>query len=328
MRAWDSLSRSPDCDCRGQNAAILEAGLTQEVLAGPLRPGSVRGWWVQGRPLVPAAFLQEVQVRTTRAALDNLTRGRIPPLYGSPVAYQRDPRGCNHAARWWVALERATADCEDLAAWRAAERFQRTGRWPGFVVAATATPGLVHVRLVDEDPSRILVLAGRYVPGRRAPDSACPVPGAIEAGGEAGQVPEHRDPSLLHPALRAGLAAAARAGISVDLVSGRRSAERQIALWEDRFRQAREAGEAAPSSWDAAELEWVRWASWIEAERKGRHGRPRLALPGNSPHQAGRAMDLGGTADALEAFAALNAATLGRPVPGEPWHFEPLEDAP
>lgn len=50
-----------------------------------------------------------------------LSTGQLPWLYDAGVWYQREPRG---EERWLTptqALERGAADCEDLAAWRAAE---------------------------------------------------------------------------------------------------------------------------------------------------------------------------------------------------------------
>lgn len=52
-------------------------------------------------------------------------RPDTPPLYGSGVRYQREPQASRGVVELWdtvpVVLRQGYGDCEDLAAWRAAE---------------------------------------------------------------------------------------------------------------------------------------------------------------------------------------------------------------
>ena len=85
--------------------------------------------------------------------------GKIPPLYQSGIRYRRD------AGETWdscqVCLRRGYGDCEDLAAYRAAE-LQCAGIPARAVVMRSSTPGVAWhcvVRLPGgriEDPSRKL----------------------------------------------------------------------------------------------------------------------------------------------------------------------------
>lgn len=50
-----------------------------------------------------------------------LLDGTVPSLYESGVRYEREPRGSERWLTPSMALLRGAADCEDLAAWRAAE---------------------------------------------------------------------------------------------------------------------------------------------------------------------------------------------------------------
>ena len=104
-----------------------------------------------------------VQLREAEAAGDP-----FPPIYLSGVRYQRtDPR-----EEWRtvpVVLEKSGGDCEDLAAWRAAElraqgvravvRLRKTGRrrYHAVVCIRSRRSG----RILCEDPSRILAKAPR-----------------------------------------------------------------------------------------------------------------------------------------------------------------------
>lgn len=89
---------------------------------------------------------------------DSRRRGRrVPPLYRSGVRYRRQPP--ERFLTWPRVLARGYGDCDQLAAWRAAE-LQEMG------IAARAVPrrvraGLMHVVVVwpngrVEDPSRKL----------------------------------------------------------------------------------------------------------------------------------------------------------------------------
>src|SRR5207253_9225722 len=87
----------------------------------------------------------------------------LPPLYESGITYRREPRG----REWWESAEdvaalatRKSGDCEDLAAYRAAELRYWDGELATVAILKTAR-GTFHavVRREDgtlEDPSRIL----------------------------------------------------------------------------------------------------------------------------------------------------------------------------
>lgn len=88
----------------------------------------------------------------------------LPPLYSSGVRYRREPRG----REWWqsapdvlAVATRRSGDCEDLAAYRAAELRYWDGELARVVILRTAR-GSFHavVEREDgtlEDPSRVLV---------------------------------------------------------------------------------------------------------------------------------------------------------------------------
>lgn len=95
----------------------------------------------------------------------------------------------------------------------------------------------------------------------------------------------------------------AATGERVWIVSGRRSIEEQVQLrrahcgtsWADIWRKP--AGQCSPPT----------------------------AIPGQSKHQTGLAVDLGGDLTLASQLAA--KLGLGTPVKGEPWHFEPTTAA-
>lgn len=96
---------------------------------------------------------------------DQLRSGRYPSLYRSGVRYQREPRGRED----WQTVSRAyrakLADCEDLAAWRAAELVVSGEDVGAAAVIKRVRPGLIHclVRRSNgamEDPSRMLGMSG------------------------------------------------------------------------------------------------------------------------------------------------------------------------
>lgn len=88
----------------------------------------------------------------------------LPPLYESGIVYRREPRG----QEWWESAEdvaslatKRSGDCEDLAAFRAAELRYWEGEMARVVILRTSR-GSFHavVEREDgtiEDPSRILV---------------------------------------------------------------------------------------------------------------------------------------------------------------------------
>ena len=130
--------------------------------------------WEFRRPLpVSEDFAARTALAVTIAALASAAR-KVPPLYsaGGPD-YQLDPRGCNMAVPADVTARRGSGDCQDLTAWRLAERYQRTGSWPRGLITSGGRPGLIHVRLTDEDPSKRLIEAGRFRSERRGHGPEC-----------------------------------------------------------------------------------------------------------------------------------------------------------
>jgi len=110
-----------------------------------------------------AADVRDALESHTRASVRDIARraraGRpLPPIYRAGVRYD----GSDPAERWQVPSEtyaRRRGDCEDLAAWRAAEL--RLAGEPARVVVYRSRPGVLHavVRRADgriEDPSRRL----------------------------------------------------------------------------------------------------------------------------------------------------------------------------
>lgn len=104
-------------------------------------------------------------VRVIEAALEGLTlanvqilsRARLPRLYKSGVRYERD------GVEDWRTADRVLlegwGDCEDLSAWRAAER-RLAGERSARVVVRRTGHGTLHATVTgpkgSEDPSRIL----------------------------------------------------------------------------------------------------------------------------------------------------------------------------
>jgi hypothetical protein len=110
---------------------------------------------------VPATRLGLTAALTGLQALDyyELDKLPIPPLYGSGVVYRREPIGREHWLSATEVLKVGHGDCEDLAAWRAAE-LQHDGEMAQAIAIKTG-PRTFHavVRREDgsiEDPSRIL----------------------------------------------------------------------------------------------------------------------------------------------------------------------------
>lgn len=94
-----------------------------------------------------------------------LARRRFPPLYMSGVRYRREPRG---GEDWQTAdrvLARMAGDCEDLAAWRAAELRVYGGEHAIATVKRTG-PRMWHAVVLRadgsiDDPSRALGMGAR-----------------------------------------------------------------------------------------------------------------------------------------------------------------------
>ena len=93
------------------------------------------------------------------------SRGKIPSLYMSGVRYKREPEG---EENWQTAEECVRlgyGDCEDLAAWRAAE-LRVSGQDPlARAVLREVRPGLMHCLVMRangqlEDPSKKLGMGG------------------------------------------------------------------------------------------------------------------------------------------------------------------------
>lgn len=91
---------------------------------------------------------------------------RYPMLYRAGVRYQAEPLG---QERWQipsVTLQLRAGDCEDLAAWRAAELVVNGLDRAALAVVKIVRPGLMHcvVRRGNgqiEDPSRVLGMKGK-----------------------------------------------------------------------------------------------------------------------------------------------------------------------
>jgi hypothetical protein len=94
-----------------------------------------------------------------------MARGRVPPLYSSGVRYRRE-----RPDRWQtldIVLAKGAGDCEDLAAWRAAEL--RQGGENAYATVRRVGPRNWHAFVVrgdgsTEDPSARL---GMRRPRRR-----------------------------------------------------------------------------------------------------------------------------------------------------------------
>lgn len=125
---------------------------------------------------MPGALFQvPARAAAFNASLEGLTRlnehilqgAAMPPLYSAGVVYRKEPREVwRHAADVYA---EGWGDCEDLAAWRAAE-LRTTGQDPrAAVVTYKSGPKRYHAVVARgsgaiEDPSRVL--------GMRAPTAA------------------------------------------------------------------------------------------------------------------------------------------------------------
>ena len=93
-------------------------------------------------------------------------RGRIPRLYASGVRYRREPLGQESWQLPTVTLQARSGDCEDLAAWRAAELVVTGEDRRAKAVVRIVRAGLMHCVVLRgngaiEDPSKILGMNGK-----------------------------------------------------------------------------------------------------------------------------------------------------------------------
>lgn len=272
-------------------------------------------WRVEGDPRVGRPFAESKLLACAAVAVANRTRRPIPPLYASGITYRLTARGQNAPVPWWECHARGYGDCQTLTAWRAAERREASGSWPT-IIGRDAGPTMLHVLLDDEDPSRVLYMAGRWNPARGARDVAGErwddrnAGAGVEAGGPD---PRSKDPANLDPRLQAALARAEAAGIRVGLTSGWRPIARQIELFEER---------AGYPRWSDVEADYPAFYTFVHDVARGKHGSA-LAIPGRSRHNRypAFAMDLSGD---VERFAVAEKGRLHRPIAGESWHFEPI----
>lgn len=229
-------------------------------------------WRIRGELDVPDAFALRTALVVSSAAAAGVTHDEVPPDLYDPqasrqVRYQLDPRGCNMTVPWWTVLERGSGDCQDLTAWRAAKRYREAGRWPVFMLEHGGRPGLIHVRLEDEDPSKRLARAGRFIPERRDEGPECtpgvwpgqrdrqPAAGACGCPPQAGAAPLGAVLDIIKSALGGGTAAVdaasnAKHGTGTGTGTGRTSAasewERLIGQWRG------SSSSSSSSSTDAA----------------------------------------------------------------------------
>lgn len=100
-----------------------------------------------------------------KASEEQLRENRLPELYRSGVRYRAEPPG---SERWQLPMEtlwRKHGDCEDLAAWRAAELVVSGQDVRARAVLRRIRPGLMHCLVLRgdgtiEDPSRLLGMKG------------------------------------------------------------------------------------------------------------------------------------------------------------------------
>ncbi len=125
---------------------------------------------------VPFRDMPDVQAAldcfTILAAYD-IRRHQLPPVYKAGVRYRREKCvdvECSQRFEDWqvpsVVMQLGWGDCEDLAAWRAAEL--RLQGEKARAVPRSVRPGLVHIVVRRgngkiEDPSRILGMGKKDV---------------------------------------------------------------------------------------------------------------------------------------------------------------------
>ncbi len=91
---------------------------------------------------------------------------RFPMLYASGVRYVAEPHGQENWQVPSVTLQLRYGDCEDLAAWRAAELVVRGEDPRALAVVKRVRPGLMHCLVLRgngqiEDPSKRLGMKGK-----------------------------------------------------------------------------------------------------------------------------------------------------------------------
>jgi len=122
-------------------------------------------WDVAADPVEIEAALQGLTALAVVQLAAAIRSGRpLPRLYASGVRYQREPLGVEEWRSPREVLAHGNGDCEDLAAYRAAE-IQVYDRVPARAVCYSPRPLLIHcvVRWPDgriEDPSRKLGMGG------------------------------------------------------------------------------------------------------------------------------------------------------------------------
>lgn len=113
--------------------------------------------------------LREIQIflfALQRVCESQLSSQPFPPLYESGVRYQREPRGQENWQTCKETMRLRTGDCEDLAAWRAAELRVSGADTAALAVIMRVRPGLIHCLVrrgngVLEDPSKRLGMRGK-----------------------------------------------------------------------------------------------------------------------------------------------------------------------
>ena len=130
-----------------------------------------------GRLLVSATGLPSLRRALSmlfQTALRDVSRGAVPPLYETDVEYRREPK-FKSAERWQRPLRTALngyGDCEDLAAWRAAEAVVSGENPLARPAVIPIRRGLKHVVVnhgggIFEDPSRVLGMNASQKPRAR-----------------------------------------------------------------------------------------------------------------------------------------------------------------
>lgn len=113
-------------------------------------------------PAEVAGMLRGLQL----ASEAQLRARRFPLLYQSGVRYVAEPYGQEHWQTPAVTMRLGFGDCEDLAAWRAAELVVSGRDARALAVVRRVRPGLMHCVVVRgggqiEDPSKRLGMRGK-----------------------------------------------------------------------------------------------------------------------------------------------------------------------
>lgn len=105
---------------------------------------------------------EQIRAAVTGLALVSLAQMEampFPPLYTSGIRYQREPEGRENWQTASESLARGFGDCEDLAAYRAAELW--AAGEPAAIDIKRVNAELIHIRVrrsdgTIEDPSKLL----------------------------------------------------------------------------------------------------------------------------------------------------------------------------